>query len=368
MMPKFNKTVNIDEDLTSFAPRGESTRRVNFPIPPPRALSPMEPVERNSQVVNFNDSDVTTFAPRGESTRMIKFPIPPPKAVSPIQSLERSPKMMDGGDVSTFAHRGESNRKINFQVPPPSVSPIQSLGRSPKMDGVDFNSGDVTTFAPRGESTRKINFPIPPPKAVSPLERSPKRFNLNSANVSIHAPRGESTRKIDLQIPHPEPQLTPVSRPDDVQNNMDVTSFMPGSESTRKINFNAAPLSDHLPSICISEVQPDLCSSAEEKLTSPKNNFSDLEPNLQRDMSYGPGREKGSQEVGIPHAVPSAGLVIHQEESKVTQKNQRLHEYPIDKESISSSVKSKDGDKEDKTMANHSLTNKADNRYEIIEA
>merc|ERR1711962_1377783 len=34
MMSKFNKSVQFGEEVTSFAPRSESTRMINFKIPP----------------------------------------------------------------------------------------------------------------------------------------------------------------------------------------------------------------------------------------------------------------------------------------------------------------------------------------------
>merc|ERR1719318_1985467 len=222
MMPKFNESV-WDGDVTSFFPRGESTRAINFPIPAvckkktlTQDNSPLIP-QISKKSASLEVGDVTSFFPGGESTRAINFPIPPinSKAVeslpqvteiqSPNKCQERSPlipqvmkktAVLELGEVTSFFPPGESTRAVNIPIPPPPVtkSPVMpqlSSLASPKV--MDLEVGDVTSFLSRGESTRAVNFPLhssqPPTVQVSSaqVEKIPEMQPSTDEPQPMHA-------------------------------------------------------------------------------------------------------------------------------------------------------------------------------------
>ena len=209
MMPRFNKSINFNDELTSFAPKGESTRMINFKVSVPD-LSPV-------QGLNSSPLDITSFAPSIQSTKRIDFRIPMPEKPQ-VASLSPSPQ-----DVTSFAPCIESTRKIDFLIPPPDISPVRSVNRSADNVGADndrsnqgsptkYLNGDVTSFAPAVESTRKINFPIPSLKISSVsqnmeeslLQGEPKSLCVSQViHESMHPRHSEldqlsRKKKIDL--------------------------------------------------------------------------------------------------------------------------------------------------------------------------
>eukprot|EP00090_Calanus_glacialis_P001034 TRINITY_DN10737_c1_g1_i1.p1 TRINITY_DN10737_c1_g1~~TRINITY_DN10737_c1_g1_i1.p1 ORF type:complete len:1585 (-),score=559.88 TRINITY_DN10737_c1_g1_i1:230-4717(-) len=189
MMPKFNESV-WDGDVTSFFPRGESTRAINFPIPyaskkkTPQCQdnSPIFP-QIQTKPASLEVGDVTSFFPGGESTRAINFPIGAVNRKSPTLVTESLPKVADTqsppkcqensplvpqvmkktaalelGEVTSFFPPGESTRAVNFPIPP--VLKSQEISPLAPQKSLDLEMGDVTSFFPRGESTRAINFPL----------------------------------------------------------------------------------------------------------------------------------------------------------------------------------------------------------------
>ena len=197
MMPRFNKSINFNDELTSFAPKGESTRMINFKVSVPD-LSPV-------QGLNSSPLDITSFAPSIQSTKRIDFRIPMPEKPQ-VASLSPYPQ-----DVTSFAPCIESTRKIDFLIPPPDISPVRSVNRSADNDRSNqgsptkyFNE-DVTSFAPAVESTRKINFPIPSLKISS--------VNQNMEESLLQGePKSLCVSQVIHESMHPRPEL------EDLQN------------------------------------------------------------------------------------------------------------------------------------------------------
>ena len=193
LMPRSSKPLHINDDVTSFVPRGESTRRFNFganlePPRPPLVRQFSESPEPTTIIGSMQrkemcliHDDVTSFVPTGESTRMINFKVVAPEGASET-GLDRKPA------PTTVAAAKLANALA-------SPEPTSNFAMIPKYSNLSVNFGgdDLTSFAPRGESTRKIDFSVAsghsapqvlaPQSGPSRLPDRPTRTNLQDVAV-----------------------------------------------------------------------------------------------------------------------------------------------------------------------------------------
>ena len=150
-LPRRPTNQGWEGEVTSFLPRGESTRAVKDILPPP--ASPMALHSRREV------ADMTTFAPpeEYESTRKLPALRPASKPMEPSSPGLPLPRVREVADMTTFAppEEYESTRKLPALTPASKPVEPSSLGL-PVPGGQAV--GNITSFAPpeESESTRKL--------------------------------------------------------------------------------------------------------------------------------------------------------------------------------------------------------------------
>ena len=202
-LPRRPTNQGWEGEVTSFLPRGESTRAVKDILPPP--ASPMALHSRREV------ADMTTFAPpeEYESTRKLPALRPASKPMEPSSPGLPLPRVREVADMTTFAppEEYESTRKLPALTPASKPVEPSSLGL-PVPGGQAV--GNITSFAPpeESESTRKLpRVELRGPGAsLSSLEEvtSPKQCRdwgpatgpggtLCHGDMMLHLPKGASS-------------------------------------------------------------------------------------------------------------------------------------------------------------------------------